>query len=306
MYERPSTGGRAPCRCARITGIAATDVHQHLWPESLIDLLRRREHPPRLRGSVLEAGGREREIALEEHRLDARLALLDRLGIDVAVVALSPALGFERLAPAEAQELVAAYEEGILEVAEASRGRIVPLAAGRSRQGFAGTCVDAGRFADLDALSPVLDEVERSGGFLFVHPGPTAPPAGAPSWWPAVVDDTAKLQAAYATWLAEGARWPALRIVFAALAGGGPFQLERLRAAGLGGRDVLNENVFFETSSYGKRALELCLATFGVGQLLFGTDVPTLDPEPGLDAVRAFGDAVAEALCTENPTRILS
>jgi predicted TIM-barrel fold metal-dependent hydrolase len=114
------------------------------------------------------------------------------------------------------------------------------------------------------------------------------------------------MQAAHAVWLAEGAaRWPALRVVFALLAGGAPFQLERLRSRGVSGRDVIHQNVFFETSSYGNRALELCLATFGVSQLVFGTDVPVLDPEPGLDAVRGFGDAVADALCEQNPARLL-
>ena len=86
---------------------------------------------------------------------------------------------------------------------------------------------------------------------------------------------------------------------------GAPFQLERPRSRGVSGRDVLHPNVFFETSSYGNRALELCLATFGVSQLVFGTDVPVLDPEQGLDAVRGFGDAVADALCHQNPARLL-
>ncbi len=183
---------------------------------------------------------------------------------------------------------------------------MVPLAAGSDLDGFAGACVGAPELADLELLGPKLDELVRRDGLLFVHPGPARPPAGAPAWWAAVVDYTAQMQAAHAVWLAEGnARWPALRVVFALLAGGAPFQLERLRSRGVSGRDVLHPNVFFETSSYGNRALELCLATFGVSQLVFGTDVPVLDPEQGLDAVRGFGDAVADALCNQNPARLL-
>ena len=34
------------------------DVHQHLWPESLIEVLRRRAGAPRLSGSRLELPGR--------------------------------------------------------------------------------------------------------------------------------------------------------------------------------------------------------------------------------------------------------
>jgi 6-methylsalicylate decarboxylase len=283
------------------------DFHQHLWPEPLIEILSRRDEPPRLRGSSLAlAGERESEIDLNAHDLDVRIALLDRFEIDSAVVSLQPTLGLAELPEDEAKEIVAAYESGILELAKVAPERLVLFAAGPDLDGFAGACVGAPELMDLERLGPKLDELVRRDGLLFVHPGPARAPAGAPAWWSAVVEYTAQMQAAHAAWLAEGAaRWPGLRVVFALLAGGAPFQLERMRSRGVSGRDVLHQNVFFETSSYGNRALELCLATFGVSQLVFGTDVPVLDPEPGLDAVRGFGDAVADALCEQNPARLL-
>ena len=284
------------------------DFHQHFWPEPLIELLARRDQPPRLRGSSLElAGELESEIDLRAHELDVRLALLDRWEIDVAVVSLQPTLGLAALSEDESAEIVAAYERGILELETVAPGRIVPLAAGSDLEGFAGACVGAPELMDLKPLAPKLDELVRRNALLFLHPGPARAPAGTPAWWSAVVEYTAQMQAAHAVWLAAGAaRWPTLKVVFALLAGGAPFQLERLRSRGVSGRDVLHENVFFETSSYGTRALELCLATFGVSQLVFGTDVPVLDPEAGLDAVRGFGDAVADALCKQNPARLLA
>jgi 6-methylsalicylate decarboxylase len=287
--------------------VPAVDFHQHLWPEPLVEMLARRRQPPRLRGSVLElAGERASEIDLDAHDLGARLALLDRCELDVAVISLQPTLGIDDLPEDEAAELVAAYERGILELSAASEGRLVPLAADSGVDEFAGTCVGAPELLDLDRLARRLDELEQRGAFLFVHPGPASPPAGAPAWWPAVVDYTAQMQAAYAVWLAEGAeRWPNLQVVFAILAGGGPFHIERLQSRGISGRELLHDNVYFETASYGHRALDLCLATFGVGQLLYGSDTPVIDPEPTLDAVRAFGDAVTDALCNRNPTRLL-
>ncbi len=284
----------------------AVDIHQHFWPAPLIEALSRRVQPPRLRGSTLVlAEEHEAEIDLRAHDLDARLALLDRIEIDIAVISLQPTLGIEQLPGTERDELVGAYEDGMLELG-ATTARLVPLAAGRRRDGFAGACIAAGELIDLERVAATLDELQRSGAFLFVHPGPCRPPPGAPPWWSAVVEYTAQMQAAYAAWLAGGAeRWPSLRIVFAILAGGGPFQLERLRSRGVPGRDLLHENVYLETSSYGRRALELCLSTFGVGQLLFGSDVPVIDPTPTLDAVRGFGDAVTEALCEQNPSRLL-
>jgi hypothetical protein len=287
--------------------VPTIDMHQHLWPEPLVAALARRHDAPRLQDGMLELPGEDaRVVDLAMYGLEARLALLDRLSIDVAVVSLSPLLGIDTLPAGEAAELVGAYEEGMLELTSATGGRIVGLAAAVPRDGLPGVCVAASRLGDLAALAPVLDDVERRGTFVFVHPEPASAPPGMPTWWPAVVEYTAQMQAAYAAWLAGGAeRWPDVRIVFAHLAGGAPFQLERLRSWGVAGRDVLYENVFFETSSYGNRAFELCLATFGVGQLVFGSDTPILDPEAAMDSVRGFGDAVTDALCNQNPSRLL-
>src|ERR671915_93485 len=99
------------------------DVHQHLWPEQLVAALSRRREPPRLAGSTLELREGSFETDLSVHDLDRRLALLDRDEVDVAVVSLPPTLGSE-----EAPELAEAYDEGILEVARASGGRLLPLA----------------------------------------------------------------------------------------------------------------------------------------------------------------------------------
>ncbi len=153
----------------------------------------------------------------------------------------------------------------------------------------------------------LLAELERRGSVLFVHPGPGRPPADMPVWWAPVVDYTAEMQAAYAAWLARGAeRYPSLRVIFAILAGGGPFQLERLRSRGVDVRSTLHPTVFFDTASYGRRALELCLATYGVGQLVYGSDIPVIDSHRTLQALLEFGDAVTDAVCRENPQRLLA
>ena len=284
------------------------DLHQHLWPEAFIAGLARRAEPPRLVGSVLElAGERASELDLGAHDLEARLALLDRCELDVAVVSLQPTLGLEATRDEDA-ELLAEYDSGILELASASGGRIVPLATGTDLDGFAGACISAGQLRDLDCLAPLLQQLGQSGGYLFVHPGPATPPdrPGTPDWWPAVVDYTAQMQAAYATWLVNGVdRWPDLPVVFAILAGGAPFQLERLASRGVAGRDLLHPSIYFDTASYGRRALDLCLATFGIDRVVFGSDVPVVEPFSTLDAVRTFGDAVTEALCNVNPSRFL-
>ena len=81
------------------------------------------------------------DLNVEAHELDDRLALLDRLELECAVVSLQPTLGIDRLPADEARELFDAWEEGILELARAAEGRILPLAAREPKAGFAGLCM---------------------------------------------------------------------------------------------------------------------------------------------------------------------
>jgi 6-methylsalicylate decarboxylase len=287
--------------------MASTDIHQHLWPPAFFSALSARSEPPRLRGRALElADAPAWELNVESHELDERLSLLDRLELECAVVSLQPTLGIDRLPANEAGELFGAWEEGILELARAAEGRILPLAAREPTAGFVGLCVSGAALLDLDALAPRLDALARSGGLLFVHPGHTTTPTGAPPWWTAIVDYTAEMQAAYVNWLAVGAdRWPELDVVFAILAGGAPIQLERMAARGFDERRAMLSHIWFDTASYGRRALDLTMSTFGVEPMLFGTDIPVVDPEPALDVVRSFGDAVTDAVLSANPDRLL-
>lgn len=281
------------------------DVHQHLWPPAFIEALRERTAIPRLDASTLHLPEAAYEIDLDDHLLGHRLAQLDAAGIDVAVVSLQPTLGLESISAAERARLVHLWEDGVLELAAASGGRIVPLAVSRPREGFAGVSVGATDLDDLDPLAPVLEAL-RGSGFLFVHPVAGASASGAPPWWPALVDYTAQMQRAYFAWIAGGqSRWPDVDIVFAILAGGAPIQLERLASRGVDVRSVLYSNLYFDTSSYGRRALEVCVETFGVEQLVHGSDAPVIDPETTLRAIRGFGESVEKLVTVDNPNRLL-
>jgi predicted TIM-barrel fold metal-dependent hydrolase len=287
--------------------LAAFDVHQHFWPEPLLAALARRRTPPRLHGDVLELREGSFDAGLAAHDLQARLRELDRDEIDVAIVSLAPTLGIELLPADEAELLLGAYHEGILEVARESAGRIRAFAAGRVLDGFDGVTVAAGALAELESLSSLLTELARRRGVLFVHPGPSASPPAAPDWWAPVVGYAAQMQAAFAAWLSGGVeRWPDLSVVFAILGGGAPFQLERLRSRGVDPRLAVRPNIYFETASYGAHALRLCLETVGVGRLLYGSDAPVIDSQPTLQAVRGFGAAVEDALCRGNPAMLFA
>ena len=289
--------------------MTSTDIHQHLWPPSFFSALSARSQPPRLRGRALElAGAPAWELDVESHDLDTRLALMDRLELDRAVVSLQPTLGIDQLPADEALELIETWESGILELADASGGRIVPLAAGepaaRLRRPLRLRCRAA---RPRRTRTSARRARRRAAGFLFVHPGAAVTPPGAPSWWTAIVDYTAEMQAAYIAWLAAGAaRWPELDVVFAILAGGAPIQLERMAARGVDERSAMLPHIWFDTATYGRRALDLAMSTYGVEPMLFGSDMPVVDPVPALDVIRSFGEAVTDAVLSANPARLLS
>jgi 6-methylsalicylate decarboxylase len=283
------------------------DLHQHLWPEPFVAALRARRQPPFLSGGELATVEGRLAVELGAHDPEQRVRQLDRDGIDVAVLSLQTSLGLERLAESERGELEETWAEGMRSLVGASGGRFAAFSPSRPRDGFAGVSLSAGDLLGLAASAPALDTAAERGLVVFVHPDASAPAGNhRPAWWEWVTGYPARMQAAYLSWLTAGrTRWPTLPVVFAMLAGGGPFQLERLALQGVDVRSTLDPATFLDVSSYGRRAIELCIETFGVGQLVYGSDVPVVDPRPTLRAVRGFGDAVAHKVQAETPARLL-
>jgi predicted TIM-barrel fold metal-dependent hydrolase len=276
------------------------DVHQHLWPAPLVTALLRRVRPPFLRerdgGWTLSIAGEPLwDIDPAHHDPERRAALVAADGLDAAIVALSSPLGIEALPAHEARPLIDAYHEGVSDLpaglrAWASAGLAAPEAHDleiRLDHGMVGLCLPAGALASPDAAvrcRPLLAVLEERGAPVFVHPGPApeSPPRltwpGLPDWWPAMTTYVSQMQAA---WL--GAQeWvrpahPRLRILFAMLAGLAPLQAERLSSRG---RDVpLGDPLdFYDTSSYGPRAVAAMTAAVGAEALVFGSDRPVVAP----------------------------
>jgi predicted TIM-barrel fold metal-dependent hydrolase len=308
------------------------DIHQHLWPQPLIELLRRRTRPPRLEGGgdrpllVLERepGG---PVDLAAHDPQRRLAALDAAGIDRALLSLSTPLGIEALPAAESAELIAAFHDGIADVVAGSGGRLgawaaAPLAADDAGaatvasaldRGFAGAILPSEALASpqaLERLAPVLDLLEQRGAPAFVHPGPAPGSAvyagdGMPGWWPNLGAYPGLSIRAFFAWRALAAgRWPRLRICFAILGGAAPFLEERWRVFS-GETRAIDPNLYLETASAGRLALECTMATYGIEQIVFGTDIPVIDPAPLQQALTALGPAAEGAVTEHNPRRLL-
>ena len=234
--------------------------------------------------------------------------LLTADGIDRGLVALSAALGIEGLPADEAETLLDAHAQTARTLPSAfGAWGSIPLTDPDPRRvdaliddGFAGLCLPAGALATpaaVDRLGPLLEALERRGAPLFVHPGPPVEAAaGAPAWWPAATDYVSGLHAAWCAWLARGRyEHPTLRVLFAALAGLAPLHSERLTARGApaSGHDAF---LFYDTSSYGPRAIAAMSDAVGPGQIVYGSDRPVVEPTPPEDP----------ALLVDNPERLLS
>jgi predicted TIM-barrel fold metal-dependent hydrolase len=283
------------------------DVHQHLWPRPLIALLLRRLRPPFLReegdGWTLSITGEPRwPVIPADHDPALRAALVRADGLDAAVVALSSPLGIEALPAHEARPLIDAYHEGLRDLprglrAWASAGLASPDPrdlARRLDEGFVGLCLPAGGLLgpeEADRCSTLLAVLEERGAPLFVHPGPaprTAPrliAPGLPAWWPAMTAYVAQMQAAwlgFQEWVRPA--HPELRVCFAMLAGLAPLHAERLASRG---REVplADPLAFYDTSSYGPRAIAAMRAVVGEEALVYGSDRPVVPPPPGHDDI---------------------
>lgn len=246
-------------------------------------------------------------VDLASHDPALRIAALDRDGIDVAVLSLQPSLGIERLAGAERDELETAWLEGALELSGRAGGRFRVLAPWRVADGCVGTSVGASALLEAEGAA-VVDAVDAVGGLLFVHPESEGPvPAGRPEWWNWTAGYAGQMQRAYLAWLGGlRERYPAVRVVFAMLAGGAPIHHERLVHRGVDVRGSLDPDTLFDTASYGRRAIELCIETFGVERVVYGSDTPVIDPAPTLRAVGDLGESVARLVQSDNTERLLS
>lgn len=294
----------------------AVDVHQHLWPEQLVDRLRARTHAPYLRGWTLHTRGEAPfEIDPTDHDVAHRVAMDHEDGVGLACVSLSAPLGIENLVRPEAGALIAAWHEGARSLPEHFRAwASVPMIdpdldelATLLREGFVGVQLPA-----TDLLSPaaweragdVLRVAEQAGRPVLVHPGPELrrPLSGrVPQWWAPVVGYVTQMQAAWWGWQAVHGRelFPTLRVVFGAGAGLAPVHRERHAARG-GEQPVIDPGVYVDTSSYGPQALDALVRVLGIDVLSLGSDRPYARP-----IERLLGEAATHAVRVANPTRLL-
>ena len=294
------------------------DIHQHVWPDALVEELRRRSQPPRLDGwTLLTSGEPPFAVNPADHDVTWRAAQAARDGLGLVVVGPSSPLGIEYLDPEDAEPLLDAYHSGVSELGAPFAGwasaclTVIdpPGLAKQLDRGCVGLQLPATAVADQAGYrwcSPLLDVLADRDLPLFIHPGPAACGRNtAPGWWAPVVCYVQQLHAAWFAFRAYGRpAYPRLRVCFTALAGLGPLHGERLAARGAGdplARGVVDSRMFLETSSYGNRAVDSVLRVLGVDVLVFGSDRPYAEPDPDL----GLGAAARHGILVTNPARLL-
>jgi hypothetical protein len=299
----------------RMSAPVATDVHQHLWTEGLVEALARRRREPCVRRDgrgwrVCLAGEPDSAFGPATHDPAQRLRSARAAGLDRVLVCSSLPLGVEALPEDEARPLLDAWHAG---VRAAGRGfglwGSVPVDGGAPRDvddlldgGAVGVALPAGALAGPRAVAAaggLLERLEARGAPLLVHPGPAghdAPLAAPAPWWPALTRYVADMHDAWHAWIAWGRdAHPRLRVCFAMLAGLAPLHGERLAARGGPAGSARDPRLFYDTSSYGPRAWEAMAAAVGPDQLVFGSDRPVVDAVPPGAGQWPGGDALVRA-----------
>src|SRR5690349_10510746 len=182
---------------------SAVDLHQHLWPDLLVDRLRARSRMPFLRGWTLHTRGEAPyDVDQRHHETGARAAVDEAAGVGLACVSLSAPLGIEYLVRPEAGALLDVWHDGARALPDHFRAWVsVPvvdpdldqlrgLLAEDAFVGLQLPATDLASPAAWERAGAVLRVAELAGTPVLVHPGPevTRPLAGSlPDWWAPVV-----------------------------------------------------------------------------------------------------------------------
>lgn len=289
------------------------DVHSHVLPREMIEAIRRRPRDYRMR--VEGAGGNEMfvrddkhstPVYAEFHDADAKVEGMDRKGIDISVISVTPVVFFYWL-PADAGLAAARImNDGIARMVAARPDRLRgmatlpmqdPAAAVTELErvvkehGFRSIelgCRVQGQLLAEPRFRPVLKRAQELGVFIFTHPyvAGALPPdlgcyylgnlAGLPF-------DTA-LMAAHLMFSGALDELPQLKIILAHGGGHLPYQIGRLahghevrkeaRASTPNSPLMLLRRFYFDALTHDAGALRFLVEKAGADRVMIGTDAP--------------------------------
>lgn len=258
--------------------------------------------------------------------VDARLALMDRLGIERQVLSMGQLFGIQCLPVEEAIPLTRLFNEELAALCYRQPERFSGIALlpmddigaavaeyrrARAELGLLGAIIPANHMdtrAEAETISPLFAAAQELEGWIFVHPGPRpdeyrreadrsrSPESGGDAQLARqALSVQTRIGAAAITLLLTDFLdpFPDVLVHVANLGGTLPAvvermdQLSQLRAPDDDLPSTKLRRIYTDTASLGPHAIELAVSTFGADRVMFGTDVPIFPIEPMQDAVQA-------------------
>jgi len=322
--------------------VPIVDTHTHFIPMELVDLIRRGDGPPDL--SVSERTGEDPLIVHDNglrypvfplfHDAAAKLEQMDRDGIDVALISLTPSLLLYWGDPAQTLRAHRFINDAGAELASRGGGRLhviatVPLndprAAAqelrRARGELGVVGVEIGTsvgdvMLDDPWLEPFFTAAEELGTPILLHPytNMIAPPGPTLSGYHLanVIGNPVETFVAAARLIVGGVldRHPGLRIQLVHAGGALPYQLFRLDHAYEVRTETKSrakrrpseylENFLFDTVTFDRRALDYLIEVAGPERVLFGSDLPFDMADLSPLGLAERGDRLADRILGEN------
>jgi aminocarboxymuconate-semialdehyde decarboxylase len=317
------------------------DTHTHFIPMELVQLLRRGEGPSDLSLQerdgedplIVHANGLRYPVFPLFHDAEVKLEQMDRDGIGISVMSLTPSLFLYWAEPAETVRAHRMINDAAAALAERGRGRLPAMATvplndpaaaaeelrrARLELGLVGveigTCV-GDVMLDDPSLAPFFEAAEELQTPILMHPymNMVSPPGpGLAGFHLAnVIGNPMETFVAAARLIVGGVldRHPGLRLQLVHAGGALPYQLGRLdhayevrsetKALARQRPSAYLENFLFDTVVFELSALDFLIELVGPERVLFGTDLPFDMGDPSVHRL-------AEHLQPELASRVLS
>jgi aminocarboxymuconate-semialdehyde decarboxylase len=301
---------------------ATYDLHNHVIPELVVQAVRR--NPERYSTCIEERGGKRyfdshglmTELLPEFCDADAKVAWMDRVGMDVSVISVGPPIYFYWLAPETGVEIIRLANDGIAQMVERHPDRLrgmahLPMQDPDAAIAELERVVREYRFKAVELASSieglpladmkfrkVLKAIEKLGLFVFTHPYQCLASGGMDRYhlrnfvgFP--LDSTLMI----AHLMFSGALDDLKKLRFLVSHGGGfmPYQIGRF----IHGHDVrpeakvnrcsppreLFKRFYFDSLTHEPRSTRHLINMAGANHIVIGTDNP-FDMAPGTDRLQ--------------------
>ncbi|HEX4344412.1 MAG TPA: amidohydrolase family protein [Solirubrobacteraceae bacterium] len=312
------------------------DVHNHALPQAVIELV---SSDPRFGvkiedGLVKRANYADHPLFDELHLVPAKLAQLDRAGLDGAVVCVEPSMFGYHLELDLGVAMAQAANDGLRALCAEAPGRLqwlahVPLRdPARAAEVLAEAVSDgavgveigsnaAGTRLDEPEVEPFWNAVEETGVTVFVHNAYNPKVPGLDRFYlHNVIGNLLETTICAERLVAAGTldRHPGARVVLGHAGGFVPFQAGRLRHASTIRKEFAHEldlwsyagRLIFDTITHDPAALTYLVSRAGAENVVMGTDFPydMATPHPMDELHAAVDETTARVIAEEVPARL--